>query len=213
MNFLMPVVGGTVAGLIGAAVWAAIAHFAHREVGWVAWGVGGLVGLGVRIAAKEDDGPKFGVLAGVIAVLAILGGKYAGAHLIVADEAARLSGAAVSEDAMIGINAYSVAKERAAKGQKVAFRPGVTAETADSKIDYPPDVWAEATKRWKAQTPAEQAGRMEALKQLQNVGLEGAKGRARDRIFQDSFSAFDLLWFGLATFTAFRLGSGITSDD
>jgi hypothetical protein len=40
-------VGGLVAGAIGAGIWAVIAYFTGFELGWIAWGVGLLVGVGV----------------------------------------------------------------------------------------------------------------------------------------------------------------------
>jgi hypothetical protein len=44
MNLLKMASGGAVAGLIGAAIWAAIGYFSGLEIGWIAWGIGMLVG-------------------------------------------------------------------------------------------------------------------------------------------------------------------------
>jgi hypothetical protein len=207
MNFLMPAAGGVIGGLVGAAVWAAIAHFAHREVGWVAWGVGGLVGLGVRVAAGDRDGPAFGVLA----VLAVLGGKFAAAHLIAGEVRDAL--VAVTDDDLMVPLAQAVVKERAAKGQKVMFLPGRSADTATELAEFPPEIRTEAAKRWNQLPPAEQQQRRAAeTKQRAVFGVIVGAG-AREGIFRGSFSPYDLLWFGLATFTAFRIGSGVTSDD
>ena len=51
MNRFGALAGGVVAGSIGALIWAAIAYFTGYEVGWVAWGVGGLVGSRLPLLA------------------------------------------------------------------------------------------------------------------------------------------------------------------
>ncbi|MGL6096545.1 MAG: hypothetical protein ACRC7O_12195 [Fimbriiglobus sp.] len=213
MKMLSPAIGGVIGGVIGAAIWAAIVHFAHREVGFVAWGVGFLVGMGVRTAAGEDSGAKFGVLAVVIAFLAIVAGKYAGASLITAKFQQELADVTITDKDMINSLAETIVEERKAKGKKVEFPKGVSPENAAKMGLYPPDIMAEATKQWKQLPPDEQQRRIaEEKRQIAAVG-ELVAGGARDSIFQGSFSLFDVLWFGLAAMTAFRIGSGIVSDD
>lgn len=73
----MSIVAGVVAGLVGAAVWGAVAYFLDMELGLLAWGIGGLVGFAVGATAQEDAGPSTGILAVVLSVLSIMGGKYA----------------------------------------------------------------------------------------------------------------------------------------
>ncbi|MDF1838962.1 MAG: hypothetical protein P1V35_13910, partial [Planctomycetota bacterium] len=41
---------GLVAAAIGVALWAAVAIGLNREIGWLAWGIGGLIGFGVTKA-------------------------------------------------------------------------------------------------------------------------------------------------------------------
>ncbi len=70
---------GIVAGLVGAAIWMAIAHFANMEIGWIAWGIGFLVGISVRLAAHRfdiDESPTLGVYAAAVAVGSIALAKY-----------------------------------------------------------------------------------------------------------------------------------------
>lgn len=66
---------GSIAGLIGAAIWGGITYLTHREVGFVAWAIGGLVGISVCVAAQEMDEFIAGVLAGTISIFSILAGK------------------------------------------------------------------------------------------------------------------------------------------
>lgn len=38
-------------------------------------------------------------------------------------------------------------------------------------------------------------------------------GEFKQRMFQQSFSPFDFLWFGLAALTAYRVGSGTANNE
>ncbi|NOZ39633.1 MAG: hypothetical protein GXP24_05340, partial [Planctomycetes bacterium] len=57
------IISGAIAGAVGAAIWAAVAYFANLEIGYIAWGIGGLVGVAVAATGKNTT------LAGVVAVL------------------------------------------------------------------------------------------------------------------------------------------------
>lgn len=63
-----------IAGALGAAAWAALAIYANFEVGYLAWGIGALVGFAtVRFGGF---GQPMGVAAAIISVASIFGGKY-----------------------------------------------------------------------------------------------------------------------------------------
>ena len=99
-GFAMPgilgwIVGGTLGGSVGAGIWAAVGYFSGFEVGWIAWGVGGLTGLGVGAVASangEADSAS-GFTASVIAILSVLAGKYLVVHLLVDQVIGQLQGA------------------------------------------------------------------------------------------------------------------------
>lgn len=76
-------VGAVIGGAIGAVIWGAIAYFTHHEVGYVAWGVGGLVGICVKMAAGEMDETFAGIIAAVGSVVSILAGKLLAAIFMV----------------------------------------------------------------------------------------------------------------------------------
>ena len=80
------IVGGTIGGAIGAAIWAAIAAFTGYEIGWIAWGVGFLVGLGVRICSPESYGAAPGGTAAVISLLALAAGKMISLSIVAKNE-------------------------------------------------------------------------------------------------------------------------------
>lgn len=65
-------VGGALAGLvsslIGAAVWAGVTVLTNYHIGWIAVGVGALVGFAVRLGGKGIDN-TFGVIGAIFAML------------------------------------------------------------------------------------------------------------------------------------------------
>jgi hypothetical protein len=74
---LLPAIGaGLVAAIVGGVVWGLIVKWTDYEVGFVAWGIGFLVGLAVVTATRGARGPVFQVVAVVCALLGILLGKY-----------------------------------------------------------------------------------------------------------------------------------------
>ncbi len=68
------VVGGIVAAALGAAIWAGITVALERQIGFMAIGIGFLVGFAVRKFGKGLDS-VFGIVGGALAVLGCLAGK------------------------------------------------------------------------------------------------------------------------------------------
>jgi hypothetical protein len=74
---LLPaVLAGVVAAILGAVVWGLIVKWTDYEVGFVAWGIGFLVGIAVLAATRGARGLVFQVVAVACALLGILLGKY-----------------------------------------------------------------------------------------------------------------------------------------
>jgi hypothetical protein len=66
-NLPMGFMAGLVAAAVGAALWATITVLTNYQIGWMAIGVGALVGVAVRAAGKGST-TTFGVLGGALAV-------------------------------------------------------------------------------------------------------------------------------------------------
>jgi hypothetical protein len=227
MSLLKMVFGGAVAGLIGAAIWAAIGYFTGLEIGWIAWGIGMLVGVGVRVVGSQEvavfdkvqrkmvrsrvgaEGPVAGMVAAVLAVVSVLAGKYALVQLFLSEPATSLQDY-LEDEAMISSIADQIVVEQESAGRTVSWPSGVSADEAYEEADYPPEIWTEAESRWSA-LPAEERERFKkAQAQLLGDALENLEG-AQSTMFLASFGAFDLLWFGLAAVTAFRLGASASA--
>lgn len=222
---LLWIVGATVGGAIGAAVWAAIAYFAHYEIGWIAWGVGGLCGAGLLIASRgQTAGALTGGIAAVIAVVAILTGKYAAVYFTfdqMVDEIVAQQIPApddVEDETLLWHLADEHVYQDLDAGQTIDWPDeSMTVEVAEWPDDYPPRIqrraqttFSEMNDDEKDQLRADLAATMEANmrayaeSQRMSMVLEG---------FKASFGLFDILFFVLAIITAFKLGAGHSGGD
>jgi hypothetical protein len=79
--------GALVAAVVGGVAWGLIVKLSDYEVGFVAWGIGFLVGTAVVLATSGAKGRQFQVIAVAFALVGILIGKYLGFALIVQEDA------------------------------------------------------------------------------------------------------------------------------
>jgi hypothetical protein len=73
-NLLAALLAGGAAAAVGAALWAVIAVVTGIKIGWVAVGIGLLVGYAVRIFGKGSE-PMFQILGAVLSLLGCLAGN------------------------------------------------------------------------------------------------------------------------------------------
>jgi hypothetical protein len=213
-DFLKWVIAGTIGGVVGAAIWAGITYSTNYEIGWIAWGIGVLVGFAVRVAAGDSDGFGPGIVAAVIAVLSICGGKYAANALLVNHAMGQMAtDLKVTDDDMVHSLAGSIAGEWSSSGKKLKWPKDNSLETAEALSDYPADVVAEARKQWGAKPAAEKQELMAAQTEMFQKLTNELAGEIRHQGFMASFAPMDLLFFLLAVMSAFKLGSGLTTDD
>jgi hypothetical protein len=90
------------------------------------------------------------------------------------------------------------------RGKKVDWPEGMSLEDARRKEDYPPRVWGIAQRRWSRLTPEEQENRRRALEAIGTMLSHAAE----EPDFSEFFSLWDILWFALATITAYKIGVG-----
>lgn len=74
-NLGLAIVGGGIGGILGAIIWSAITYLTEYQIGWMAIGIGFLVGLGVGQLGKGID-KIYGVIGAVIALLSVLFGNF-----------------------------------------------------------------------------------------------------------------------------------------
>ena len=67
-NLLMGLIGGVIAMLVGAIVWGAITYFTEYQIGWMAIGVGFLVGVAIKFFGRGKT-IAFGLSGAVLALI------------------------------------------------------------------------------------------------------------------------------------------------
>lgn len=210
MKLISGFVGALIGGVAGAAIWAAVVKFTGFEIGWVAWGIGALVGLGFRLGAKDLGTPATGVLAAAVALLAVLAGKYTVVYLYTHEYLADHTVSpelASSDEFVLSCVADGVIEEWQSAGRFVQWPNGVDPDAAATESDYPPAAWAEAEARWAAMTPADQQAFRDGVVAFYTTSDPVAEAALSIGAFFASFGFFDLLWIGLAVATAFRMGA------
>ena len=81
-NLPLGILAGGLAALAGAVLWGLVTAFTHYQIGWMALGVGCLVGLAVRKAGKGIE-QTFGLAGGALAFLGCLAGNVLVVYLMV----------------------------------------------------------------------------------------------------------------------------------
>lgn len=215
---LLPVfwiVGGAVGGGIGAAIWAVIAATTGYEVSYVAALVGILVGVGVAVGNGGRGGILPGFAAAIIAVVSLLGGKYAAASYVV-DKLVKEHHseiAAVSDDDAVLALAEEIADEKQQSGTKLEWPDGQRPEFFENVLDFPPAIAQEAQTQWTSGDEGWKSEYRAGLVQKREAHLRDNKEAIREIGFLASFGFHDLLWFGLAIAVAFKGGSHDGTSD
>ena len=211
------VVFGLIGGALGALLWAGVVYVTEYEIGWIAWGVGGLVGFSVALGNKDRGRSPMaaGSLAVIITVLSIVAGKYAAVEMLLPSDVEIIEAYTESfdnEEYVISFMADDVAAEFESLGRPVVWPEGVDPASASTQSDYPPDVWAEADRTWARMSDDERTAFREEREAQVRQNVETSLPDIRAAIsrggFFGSFAPMDLIFFGLAMVTAFGMGSG-----
>lgn len=209
MTFLLlGAVGGIVGGAIGAAVWAGIAYAAHVEIGWIAWGIGFMVGLGVAMLSGRNASPATGLMAAVIAAGSVLGGKYLAVSMTVDKESQKITSTMqLRDEDCIRIMAKGLAGEAEESGKHLRWPAGKSVENAKVAADFPAEIWTDAQERWDRMTPEARTEYRDSMKAYLKAAIKNKAEEIKSQGFVQDLSLFDLLWLFLAVGTAFRIAS------
>lgn len=224
MGAMMGVAAGLAAGLVGAGVWAAVAYYANVEIGYLAWGIGLLVGIAVAKGAGTRS-PALGLTAVVITALSICGGKLLVIDILLdrelaqaAAEADELAPSDFDDDAMVARAANQLIASREAAGDTIVW-PDIDYESMSAEEiealpvanQYPRDVWQEAESEWSSLSEDQQSEQREqASEEVKGAAIafgQAMKGAVLWDAFKGSFGVIDLLFFGLGVFTAWGIAS------
>lgn len=213
MGMIKGLIGCLVGGAIGATIWAVVASMLDMEIGFVAWGVGVLCGLGMYVGAKGNSGIATGVIACVISLLSIAAGKIAVIHTLVQRHVAQSASESVymrpvDADSAPIFMADQLVEEYESQGKALTWPEGMDADTAEKPEDFPKELWEDATARWASMTDDQKTqyiAQMEAVRsERMSIGMAAFDGV----ILVESLSLYDALWAFLALGSAFKIGSG-----
>lgn len=84
-GLLLGLIAGTIAMLVSAIIWAVITSITGFQIGYMAIGVGVLVGIGIRLFGK-GDGIVYGLMGAVLAFVGCVLGNYFTICSVIASE-------------------------------------------------------------------------------------------------------------------------------
>ena len=213
-RYLRAVAFGVVAAVIGAFVWAGIAKVTGYELGFVAWGIGLLTGMGVLMGGAEA-GTKLGVTAAVIAICGILGGKvlvinwiyeeYAGESYASMSDDEILNMLNENEEEMFGVAILSLMDDEL----KNKMQNDTVDEQTEQELERISIQAVALAQTWTDQQKIDNAragyDRLEASGELYD------KAGAIKEGLKQSFGVMDIVFMGLAIATAYKMGAGINT--
>jgi hypothetical protein len=200
------VFAGILVGIPAAVVWALIAYLTGYEIGWVAWGVGALVGYAVAKSAHEPSaslGPTAAALAvGSLLLAKILILEFALPPILTAE-------LLKNPDATTGMFVLDMTAHKSFSPDVQALldqseaRPGSLSDEQQENLRQ--QMGAEVVARVSSASRAEKerVARAGTARILKEMGFFGA--------LKDLFSAIDLLWIFLAVSSAFRIAQSKSS--
>lgn len=200
MEFLKQLLGGVLGGAIGALIWVSVVQTTGYEVGFVAWFVGILAGLGVAIASHRR-GLESGVLAGAIALGSIGLGKVSN----VWSEFDAYRAEALREEALVARLADDILDANVEAGHDYSdWYDSMEYEDSAELADwYPPDVWQGAERAWYLMSGVEQ----EQVRAEISAELDAGTAFALVIGTLVSLGLFDFVWVALAVSSAFKIAS------
>lgn len=194
-------IGAAVGGFVGMIIWAGLIVLTDREIGWIAWGVGGLTGFAARSIGRGTS-PQIGFAAAVAALIAIIGGQFLATRHAVntfVDKAVKEGYDGHIAYAKEAVNAKTDPEIKAflVKNQEV---DGETSAITDADVDE--------FKREQLPNLRKAAGGELSRSEFERTNREAFNSIfSTSRILMSSLSLWTLLWIFLGVGSAYRLGS------
>ena len=195
-----PVLAGILFGIPAAIVWVLIVYFSGFEIGWVAWGVGALIGFAVSKSAHEPDA-LLGPTAAALAVASLILAKVLIVEVAAPSALTReflKNRETVAAMFLVDMRLHkSFSPELQATIAQNDRGPGALSDVQRFQLEQ--QVESEAVARAADATSAERE-RVVRTGVENMLGAMGFFGRLKH-----AFSGWDLLWFGLAISSAFKV--------
>ena len=200
------VICATIAGILGAIIWAWIGYQFHIRIGYIAIGIGALVGLAAAMGAGGEADTNTGIMAAIIAVVAITFGRYAVYHFAVEDWIKEYQ-QTIDHNTELHDIANDIVTEKMASGSQLTWPTGRSPSDWTDPSELPPKIWGEANARWQGLTADQRTQRIEDLRTAARLELKSDRSGQIPSFFQ-ALSFFDYLYAFVAAAAAFKLGGG-----
>lgn len=208
---LSAILGPLLGALAGAVTWAILARFFRIELGWVAWAIGGLVGLGARVG-NTPASIESGLLCALLALVTIGVGKVgaikATPPTAVRDAVYERLQPKDHDKAMADARSYTALDRKNDEAvRNWMFAHGHTkAESPEAITDEQLEAFRSETGarlvRWATAKPRFTEWRLEVA----DLAGEAAASVTLKEALRNSLTPFDLFFFALGILTAFVLG-------
>lgn len=186
---------GMVAAAVGGGIWAVLVLLTKMEIGWVAWGVGALVGIAMsRVTSKRTR--QLAYAAAGYAVFGLIVGKAFSLSATVGIVGRQIEG---DSGVMTGAVAWQMYQARELSQPTLEAIDAAVSSGNELGDALTLDMQQQATAKL-AQMTAQQ--RHEAAKRVANASLKDA---GLYEIVRSQLSFFDLLWVLLAVTTAYGM--------
>ncbi|MCA8987316.1 MAG: hypothetical protein KDA78_06730 [Planctomycetaceae bacterium] len=213
------ILSGAIGALIGAGIWTGISVASGYEVGIIAWGIGGLVGFSVLLAAQDEANEITGIYAVLASIGSIMLGKVLTLYFLISTLIGGMTPfqPEINESYMIMNIADEIIEKKEAAGVEVTM-PELDEDQelnfSDWSIHYPPGIWQEARIRWNSLTPEQQkAAKEETERETADARSELNSIMFSPTMIFSTMTPMSAVWFILAGITAYRIGSNSQEDD
>ena len=202
-GFLKGMAGALIASLVGMVGWFLLIKATGYEIGYAAWGVGAITGLGARVAGAEGS-TKLGLMAGLFAFIAIIGGQYLALRSIAEKEFDKIALVSYQEQ-LDSANAAVVLASAEETKTFIAKQDEVNvSEVTDERLK-------EFREKELPKFRDLIAGKPSKAEFLSRMNVFKNSFRVQFAMLKESVGLFTLLWIFLGVGSAYKLGAG-TND-
>ena len=195
--------GALIASLVGMVGWFLLIKATGYEIGYAAWGVGAITGLGARVAGAEGS-TKLGLMAGLFAFIAIIGGQYLALRSIAEKEFDKIALVSYQEQ-LDSANAAVVLASAEETKTFIAKQDEVNvSEVTDERLK-------EFREKELPKFRDLIAGKPSKAEFLSRMNVFKNSFRVQFAMLKESVGLFTLLWIFLGVGSAYKLGAG-TND-
>jgi len=208
-SILLGILGAAIAAFVGMMVWFYLIKWTGYQIGYAAWGVGFLTGVGARVVGCKGS-TALGIFAGGCALVAIIGGQYLAVKAETDkyfDEASRNSYDTRMAYAKEAVAAQSDAeiktlltKDRVDDGEKPE-----AIKISDEEIKTFRDEELPLLKEFVNGKPTRQEFQKNIMQFKNSFSYNSM-------LLKESVGLFTLLWLFLGVGSAFKIASGASGD-